>query len=91
MTLFTQLKKSFKQRMISRYILVLFFLVFTLPFVCSNITHTTSLAPRTTVDYIFLNSNIITVNSTNPIAEAIAICNETIIDIGSTSKDSGAL
>ncbi|NPD90499.1 MAG: amidohydrolase family protein [Asgard group archaeon] len=60
--------------------------MFFLSSISNSVTFSTSASPRTSVDYIFLNSNIITINNTNPIAEAIAICNETIIDIGSTSE-----
>jgi predicted amidohydrolase YtcJ len=74
--------KPLRNRLISLTFLLIISSLFILPF----LTYSKSIvAPpniRPYVDYIFLNSNVITVNQSNSLAEAIAITNGKIIAVG---------
>ena len=80
------LKKSFRCNHFSRFILTLIIITFLLPFVFNPFITNVKSSVRPYVDYIFLNSNLITVNNSNSIAEAIAITNGEIIAVGDTES-----
>ncbi|NHJ49111.1 MAG: amidohydrolase family protein [Asgard group archaeon] len=86
MAIFKLMKKSYKYQSISKFILTFFILVISLLSKSSSIAFSTGSSYRNSVDYIFLNSNIITINNSNPLAEAIAINNGYIVGVGSTNS-----
>ncbi len=75
-------KTFFKKKIVAFLLLFTIIQLFLLPFITNQFISNVESAPRPYVNYIFLNSNVITVNNSNSIAEAIAVVNGEIIAVG---------
>ncbi|NHJ49985.1 MAG: amidohydrolase family protein [Asgard group archaeon] len=76
--------KRIYRKLFFKFSLVFFALILLTPQIFnSKISQITAVDPET-VDYIFCNTNIITIDDNYPLAEAIAIKNGFIIDVGDT-------
>ncbi|NHJ32310.1 MAG: amidohydrolase family protein [Asgard group archaeon] len=85
MNLFGHFRKLLNRKFVAKLILIMTFTILLLP-LTNNPVKLESAAPRPIVDYIFINGNIITVNQTNSIAEAIAIANGKILAVGDSEE-----
>jgi predicted amidohydrolase YtcJ len=83
---FSYFKKSNKNKVISLIFLVTCISIISLPLLISSHVFTAGISTRPYVDYIFLNSNVITVNQTNSLAEALAVVNGEIIAVGDSDE-----
>ncbi|MHA1558004.1 MAG: amidohydrolase family protein [Candidatus Heimdallarchaeota archaeon] len=84
---FSNLNKS-KRKIFSLIFQLTIFLLLSFPVICRT-TISVDAAEPVLVDYIFCNSNIITIDETNPIDEAIAIKDGIILAVGSTNNIQG--
>ncbi|HUT80059.1 MAG TPA: amidohydrolase family protein [Candidatus Bathyarchaeia archaeon] len=83
-TLLKQLNRAFNRRVSCQTFQAIVFIILIFPLVGQPFILQVDAAEPVLVDCIFCNSNIITVDETNPLAEAIAIKDGVIVAVGDT-------